>query len=456
MPIVDRFNVDGQDYSIEPVLDAVPIQNSQHAVMSGGVFADKSNVPVQGSTKNFTAAGAYDFFFNSTTKMEWAAKVLGSQLGQGWARTIVGDPNPQETPPSLSFGAFAYGNGVWVAGATDSCYEGAYYSLDDGVTWQKSDMYSYGSWGLAFGDGKFVLAAGKAKGLSEQGGLWYSTDGQHWTQSNVTQTAMRDVKYCNGTWIATAAYISGQSNGGIYYSSDGENWTLSQNTSGITFTRSCPNEDGSVWIVGSSQQGLWRSDDGGETFVNVISVGYVQAIIYGYIFGQGVWVCLSWYNNIAQSPSVSDDGIHWTSLGGAPTFTNTTFYDGLYSKKDDLWLGACVGAGSGTIPNKGILYSEDGYNFYFADAPATTTTGYYSVCYANGVYLAGCNDSANTNSGLYRSTDGKHWTKVLDTKTTTGLFYANGTWVHNGSDPVSRPTEIIKRSSVDMLMESLT
>lgn len=65
--IVDRFNVDGQDYAIEPVIDPTPVEGSQHAVMSGGVYneikridEDKSATPISDSTKNFTAGGAYD------------------------------------------------------------------------------------------------------------------------------------------------------------------------------------------------------------------------------------------------------------------------------------------------------------------------------------------------------------------------------------------------------------
>ena len=36
--IVDRFNVNGQDFFIEPVLDNAPTEGSQHGISSNGVY----------------------------------------------------------------------------------------------------------------------------------------------------------------------------------------------------------------------------------------------------------------------------------------------------------------------------------------------------------------------------------------------------------------------------------
>lgn len=44
MPVVDKFNVDGVDYTIQTTIDPVPTQDSQNAVMSGGVYDEIARI----------------------------------------------------------------------------------------------------------------------------------------------------------------------------------------------------------------------------------------------------------------------------------------------------------------------------------------------------------------------------------------------------------------------------
>lgn len=76
--VIDKFNVDGNTYDMEPVLDTAPVQDSELGVESGGVWTalkqikdsiSKSNVPVADSQAFFTAGGA------------WADKATGAVAG---------------------------------------------------------------------------------------------------------------------------------------------------------------------------------------------------------------------------------------------------------------------------------------------------------------------------------------------------------------------------------------
>lgn len=68
--IISKLRVEDVDYALKPVLDEVPVEGSKHGMESGGMYTalstfqaelnqDKSDVPLQGSEKCFTAGGAY-------------------------------------------------------------------------------------------------------------------------------------------------------------------------------------------------------------------------------------------------------------------------------------------------------------------------------------------------------------------------------------------------------------
>lgn len=93
-----------------------------------------------------------------------------------------------------------YANGIWVA-VTDN---GIYYSTD-GMNWEQSNITT----------GRFYLAY-NANGIwvagSEDNGLYYSTDGMTWTQGNLTSDNFECVYNANGIWVA------GNEDNGLYYS----------------------------------------------------------------------------------------------------------------------------------------------------------------------------------------------------------------------------------------------
>ena len=100
--IINKFNVDGVDYAIEPILDPEPVEGSQHGVESGGVYplVQKTNIPEELSTKNFTAGGAWTYL----------KRIVNSLLSMAtwWQGT---DDNT-----TYNFNTVSYANGLWVAG----------------------------------------------------------------------------------------------------------------------------------------------------------------------------------------------------------------------------------------------------------------------------------------------------------------------------------------------------
>ena len=81
--------------------------------------------------------------------------------------------------------------------------------------------------------------------------------GKFWTQSNQTGR-FRPVYYADGIWVAGSVY-----NGGLWWSSDGKTWTQSNKTDNSFYTVYYAN---GIWVAGSnSRTGLWYSEPSGST-----------------------------------------------------------------------------------------------------------------------------------------------------------------------------------------------
>ena len=295
--IVDSFNVEGQEYHIEPVIDPVPVENSLHAVASGGVFADKSNVPVQGSTKNFTAAGAFDFFANQTDKTGWLTKVFGPRFGRKWTQASNVASNAE-----VRYVGFV--NGLWLVniyGHTASA--GLFWSTDKCATLTKTTGFNFSSdvsvtkiiyannlWVAATSAGVIWSEDGKdwtrtqasmigfcndivyAEGLfvvSAENTVRWSTDGNNYTLGLTLSSAANragQIVYANNTWVVATNKGAGTTGGeGIYHSTDGKNWTAATgnistlSVEAIYFYEEPQYGTTKFWFAGTSGNGLWRS-----------------------------------------------------------------------------------------------------------------------------------------------------------------------------------------------------
>ena len=296
MPIVDKFNVDGQDYAIEPVLDAVPMQNSQHAVMSGGVFADKSDVPVQGSTRNFTAAGAYDFFDGSKTSRSWLAKALAPMMFNVFHRYNLDYPDVFPDNNYKNYGTITTAGGIWYIDQNHNQNLPALYSYDL-KSWQPVNI-------------SFIKLFGHSDGMAYHNGVWVignrkSTDG-------INFQVMDNAPAGTGTAYATVVFAGDKWFFNIY---DGSTYTLYYSTDLETFTP-CT---------------------GITANASPLGIKYAHGKYVGLRAGNGIWYSA---DGIAWAQSTWASG-SWASYGGG-TFSTATFAS-LYCFSNALYSGSGSG-----------------------------------------------------------------------------------------------------------------
>lgn len=406
MPIVDKFNVDGQDYAIEPVLDAVPMQNSQHAVMSGGVFADKSDVPVQGSTKNFTAAGAYDFFNGSKTSKSWFGKVFGHLLAREWKRCVA------ENAQIPDFYDAAYGKGLWVAGTHNY---GCWWS-EDGLNWTQ---------GVGDNDDRAVIEVVYANGIwvsSSTIGIFWSEDGKNWTIGDGDNTGTRRYPmFVNNMW-----FCAGANGNGLYWSEDGKYWTKADGSVAEEYgfyTGSVCYGNG-VWVVASAHGAHWSED--GKTWT--ACTGFPNVSLRYPAFADGLFLVGVGVGD-SSAPGVywSEDGKTWTS--GTTTYTGSASYSvGVFVRANGLWVCTALGGGA---DKAGCFWSADGKVWTQGTGITTYDTSVNPEClaYANGVWVCSLNGS-----GVAYSVDGKDWVVATGISGSVWkLVYKNGIWVCDAS-----------------------
>jgi hypothetical protein len=344
----------------------------------------KSNIHyVQNGTNSFIYSK--NNFINSCTLSGSSITIntfaLNTNVSTGFAKTL-------RTSGSAS--CIEYGNGVWVVSGNNN---GSLWYSTNGQSWtqgtvsyKNSDGTTSESMGSAYGNyyclhyangiwvaGYYSFSSGK--------GLFYSTDGKAWTQSDVTEKAFWSVDYGNGVWVAGSFNFTG-----FYYSTDGKSWTRSTTYTGVDlwFVYYANN----MWIAGSSSynssiKGLFYSTDGkswtkSDSFEYNFHCGY---------YGDGIWVAGS--NSVGLV--YSTDGKTWTQSN----ITSSHFYCVKYA--NGLWL-----AGGGD--SNGIYYSTDGITWTQSNITSKTV---YCLCYNenSGTWLAG-----TSGSGVYYSGDGKYWT----------------------------------------------
>ena len=354
--VVDRFNVDGQDYAIEPVLDPIPTQDSPHAVASGGVFADKSNVPVEGSTKNFTAAGAFDFFAESDTQGDWFSKALGPMMYRKY-ELWTGFKDAYSTDNTAYFWGIVHG--VWYGFRQN---ENTLVCSLDGENWQDTTGLRSGwvhSNSVYYGGGKWVALEGVL------GYLAYSTDGINFQES-----------------LDLGSYAPGGSFGGMAWVHD--RWfVLIRDT--------------------NSKVSLYYTTDLQELHLCGGSLPSVIAeAIHIPVYAHGTFVC-----------TVDAHGIYTSSDGSSFTqvYNNATYLYGTtlcidetdflgIIEKDYIWITLCGVNDNNT--NWRLMYTDDPSSWYLQKQIAPSEDGFLAYEFNGTVLLGARAKTAGTAcKGLY-------------------------------------------------------
>ena len=305
--------------------------------------------------------------------------------GTAWTKGIV----PFNTPITIE--DLYYGDDIWVLSKNNS---GLYYSTD-GKTWTQSNANNGTFYDIHYANGIWVACSG----ISITG-LYYSTDGKTWTQSNIKTGNFKSAYYANGLWVASGSFSNG-----LYYSTDGKTWTQSNTTSNSWGSVRYGN---GVWVVSNDDydRGLYYSTDGKTWTQSNANNG----TFYGIHYANGIWVAYGgWYNE--EDIYYSTDGKTWTK-------NNNEFgscWDIYHA--NSLWV-AC------SYANLGLYYSTDGKTW----TQSNIKTGTFKTLYhANCIWVAG------GSKGLYYSTDGKTWTQSNITAGIDCLYNENGIWVAGGS-----------------------
>ena len=145
----------------------------------------------------------------------------------------------------------------------------------NGTEWTLGEAPEFGYNKVTYGDGLWVAGSH----TENKHGLWYSSDGKTWTQSNITSNAYSVIVRANGLWVSTNSSY----NPGLLYSSDGKTWTQSNETSGRF--NSVANANG-IWVAGGYNIGLLYSFDGKTWTQSNVTSGVFNSVANA----NGIWV----------------------------------------------------------------------------------------------------------------------------------------------------------------------
>ena len=408
---VDRFNVDGEDYVIEPVLDAVPTQGSVNGVESGGVYSamqqDKTSVPMSGDNRNFTANGAalleleqhkqsvqglYWKYVNSNISGRFTAfgsdnfvvvdyvantnRIQYSPDGETWHEATV-----NFTPTNGYYNQVAYGeNGNFVTG--HSMGGVILYSDDDGKTWDTATlpgditaMHIFNT--FCYFKGVWVTAGNYGSMTS-----LYSTDNGH-TWQHTTGEVFGGIGI-SGYFVKSETCIIKESGADANYaflrSTDGINWTGFNLPSLGAGRQGSVSYAGGAWFICHSGLGggLYRSTDEGITWTRVLVTDDGNNVLYKFGWVAELNGCLfaNSYGGTSDALFVStDNGANWMKTG-------VTVPSSSYLRK----LGGILVAGCWAGLGGNFMRSVDGLNW--EQTTVTAAIRFMDIAYGKGKYVA--------------------------------------------------------------------
>ncbi len=333
--------------------------------------------------------------------------------------------SPRTLPANTTWRSVTYGNGLFVAVATNSTIAA---TSPDGITWTQRTLPTNVSWiSVTYGNGLFVAIATSSTIAAT------SPDGITWTQRTLpTNVYWFSITYGNGLFVAVA-------NGSAIAatSPDGITWTqrtLPTNANWISVTYG----NGLFVAIATSSTIAATSPDGITWTQRTLPT---NANWYSITYGNGLFVAVANNSTIAAT---SPDGITWTqrTLPTNVYWSSVTYGNGLF---------VAIGYGSSVAAT-----SPDGITWTQRTLP--TNVYWFSITYGNGLFVAVANGSAiaataslaiNSNgtaigavqiydsivfgstlvvagaNGSYASWDGSNWKNYDGSGTGTGV-YGNG------------------------------
>ena len=309
---------------------------------------------------------------------------------------------------------------------------------------------------ITFGNGLYVAAT--------KIGIYYSTDGRTWTQSNVT-CLTKQIVYNGSIFVAvTSSY-------GAYYSTDGRTWTQSNSPSYLRHVIYRNN----IWVLAISNNagatsGIYYSLNGMTWSASNAPLDTVMPIEYN----DGLFIAYCGSRPTDFGIQYSTDGKTWTQsnitnlaivymayngevyIATAQDYQNGAYvYHDLYSADGKTWSIIASGAGGLGSPSSdgnglfvasrsGIRYSTDGKIWTLSNITIgyirtfyDNTIAYTQKCllYKDGLWVA-CFGGNLEQPGLYYSEDGKTWNFCLSgefnlIRNVNGIWFASANSTDN-------------------------
>lgn len=320
------------------------------------------------------------------------------------------------TAPSASWTAVTYGNGLFVAVATNKVM-----TSPDGITWTDAGTVPSASWAaVAYGNSLFVATASGGKYMT-------SSNGTSWTSGNMSNGTVKSMAYGNGLFVVVGG------NPG-YYSADGTNWSTStmNGLNGLTYG------NGLFVGVGASGRYSYTSDGTGWPNNSKSGAGSMNAIAYG----NGLYVAVGDSGATMTSP----DGSNWTvgTIPGSNNWTSIAYGNGIFvavasSGTDRLivsadginWTPQTVAASTWTA-----VTGSDNYGF----AAVGTNTAMNAPCDGSCINPNGVEGTVEITGGVPMVCEAGEYVTVTTAVSTTSCAttnqrdrFANIQWVCDGS-----------------------
>lgn len=442
----------------------MPVSGSSKTFTSGGAYADKAYAPEANSTKNFTAGGAF------ADKADVPAEGDTRCLTSGGAYTDKMHDPAQGSKKGFQVGGIrAYT--MWSPNARS--WLGKLYGTMLGRQWNTvstlngvpvNDFCYNPVWDL-------YMAAGVGADGDHKGVWWSAGSGgfNKGTGSNMNGTI--EAIACTGAvdgYESTPMAVAATWSGGLIYSTDGKEWRYAESNSNHQFkfnTVYCKESVSggivsALWLAGSDEHGIWWSEDG----KNWTQVAGTDGHAVNHITGTRgarhrnpvVVACTD------SGVLVSTDGKEWTDANITGSFVNTNFNakkavfaDFSDAAGNDVSMVTVIGTNK--ITGEGTVLRSTDKDCTSWTYTSTSTMIPMDIAAGWGKVVIALKSSSGTCTlqvaGIYRAhyTDAVTYTytNIPDNLIPVSIFYANGIWVCACESPNGQSAAATTFISVD-------
>ena len=342
------------------------------------VFATSSGVLSQDNTNFFYDSTNHRLGIGTNTPGT-SLEVVGDIISKGTNWTT------HSTPAGIQWTSVTYGNGLFVAVASNGTVNNEIMTSPDGINWtSRTAPFALLLNSITYGNGLFVAVSG----TPTFNNILTSPDGINWTVRNspTSSVTWNSVTYGNGLFVAVSS--SGDNSNEIITSPDGITWT----------NRTSPGVSARAWTAVTYGNGLFVAvaSDGSTSTDIMTSTNGTTWVSSSTSIAANQWHTVTYGNGLFVAGSTdgtnrimtSKDGLTWTART-TPSGASVSSWFGL-TYGNGLFV-AVAGLSSSLIDN-GIITSPDGITWKSRTSPVANQ--WRSVAYGNGTFVAVSNNGS--------------------------------------------------------------